>query len=186
MADDVTANPGAGGAIFATDQEAGGRHYPWTKLVWGIDDTFNKVDDATGKRLPVKIGDPLPTGTNLIGSVVPVPATSGGLSKSHTISLATTNAIIIKASPGQIYLVRVFNNAAYPIYVKFHDTAGVPTAGVGVVETIGVQAGQPVVVPIEVGDAFVTGIGMTIVQGIVDTDATAVGLNDAAVDVFYK
>lgn len=68
MADHVTANPGSGGATFATD-EIGGVHHPLTKVEWGPPDAAVPVEDAAGKRLPVKVGDPLPAGTNLLGLV---------------------------------------------------------------------------------------------------------------------
>ena len=53
MADNKTADPGAGGATFATD-EIGGVDWPFVKLAHGPRDTANEVDDADGKRLPVK------------------------------------------------------------------------------------------------------------------------------------
>lgn len=82
MADNVVSNPGAGGATFATDDIVG-IHHPYTKVEWGPADTANITDDATGKRLPVKIGEALPAGTNNIGDVdiltVPSPlSTTGG------------------------------------------------------------------------------------------------------------
>jgi hypothetical protein len=57
MPDNVTAP--ATGAIFATD-EVGGAHYPYTKLVWGADNTATLVADANGARLPVVVGGSLP------------------------------------------------------------------------------------------------------------------------------
>jgi hypothetical protein len=56
MADNVTANPGSGGAVLATDDIAG-VHYPRSKIVWGPDGTANDTDDAAGKRMPVKIAE---------------------------------------------------------------------------------------------------------------------------------
>lgn len=56
MADNVEADPGTGGATFATD-DIGGVHYPRSKVVWGPDGTANDTDDASGKRLPVKIAE---------------------------------------------------------------------------------------------------------------------------------
>ena len=172
MADDVVANAGAGGAIFATDQELGGRHYPWTKPVWGPDDVFNKVDDTDGKRLPVV-------------ATLQASATIG-LSKYHAVCAASTNAATIKASAGAILAIRAFNAADYPIFFKFHNTAGAPTAGVGVVEAVGVQAGTQIVHQFHAGDLFTIGLGITIVKGIADADATPVALNDGVIDVFYK
>jgi hypothetical protein len=88
-------------------------------------------------------------------------STSARFSNDHTVAAASTNAKNIKASAGLLAGVRIFNNAPYPIFVKFHNTAGVPTAGAGVVKTIGVQAGMPRDVEIDGGHYFSTGIGMS-------------------------
>lgn len=56
MADNVVANVGVGGATFATD-DVTGIHYPLTKLAWGALDVANMVDDATGKRVPIKVAE---------------------------------------------------------------------------------------------------------------------------------
>lgn len=107
----------------------------------------------------------------------------GACSDNHLVSAGSTNATIVKASAGLLVGVRVFNNAAYPIYVKFHNTSGAPTPGAGVVKTIGVQAGTQRDVLIPGGHYFSTGIGMSIVKGIADADVTAVLANDCVVDV---
>lgn len=52
MADNVVANPGAGGATFATD-DIGGVQYPRSKITWGPDGTANDVD-AGATALPVQ------------------------------------------------------------------------------------------------------------------------------------
>lgn len=181
----VVANPGAGGASFKVDADVGGVLHPYTKMEFGASGTQTEVADTNGARLPVKVGDPLPAGTNVIGQVQLAPSTSGGASKAHVVAAATANATLIKNVPGQVYAVRVFNNAAYPIFVKFHNVAVAPTPGVGVVETVGVQAGTSYFGLITVGDAFGNGIGLSIVKGIADADTTAVAANDCVVDVFY-
>lgn len=60
MADNVIADPGAGGATFATDDIAG-VHYPRSKVVWGPDGTVNDADVASGKPLPVQLREPAGT-----------------------------------------------------------------------------------------------------------------------------
>lgn len=119
-------------------------------------------------------------------TVTPVPATSGGCSIGHLVSAGSTNATSVKASAGQVYGWTVYNNAAYPIYLKFYNTAGTPTAGTGVVKTVGVQAGMQLTYSQPLGIAFSTGIGITITKGIADNDATAVLANDCVIDVEYK
>lgn len=64
MADNVVADPGSGGATFATD-EISTVHYPRTKVCWGADGTANDADVASGKPLPVQIRGS--AGTDMIG-----------------------------------------------------------------------------------------------------------------------
>lgn len=118
-------------------------------------------------------------------NVAVAPASSGGVSNLHLVSAGSTNANNVKASAGQVYGWNIFNNAAYPIYVKFYNTAGTPTPGTGVVHTIGVQAGTHVFGEVPSGMAFSTGIGLSITKGIADADATAVLASDCVVDIKY-
>jgi hypothetical protein len=53
MADNVTANAGSGGAVFATD-DISSVHYPIGKTAWGPLDTANLIDRASGKGLPIQ------------------------------------------------------------------------------------------------------------------------------------
>jgi hypothetical protein len=105
----------------------------------------------------------------------------------HWVTTGDTNAVNIKASAGTLKSVHIDNAAAYPIRVKFHNTAGAPTAGTGVVLAIGCPSGQvrDFVLP-GGGKAFTTGIARTVVKGIADADATAVLASDANVEVTYE
>jgi hypothetical protein len=62
-ADDVTADPGTGGATFRTDQLAGGQHVPFTKIMSGTadDDAVIPGDATNGLFVQVK-ASALPTG----------------------------------------------------------------------------------------------------------------------------
>jgi hypothetical protein len=105
----------------------------------------------------------------------------------HVIGGASTNTGSISANPTELHSVRVFNAQPYTIYVKFHNTAGVPTAGAGVVLTIGCQAGQSRDVNYPGGlGIFTTGLGRSIVKGIADADTTVLdAANACVVDVEY-
>lgn len=138
------------------------------------------VAGAEGSKVVSEIADP--TGLN----THPTPATSGGCSNYHVVSAASANAANIKASAGQVYGIDVYNNAAYPVYVKLHNTAGTPTPGAGVVRTVGVQSGARARVEFPTGLAFATGIGISIVKDIADAGATAVAASDCCVDLEYK
>lgn len=73
MADNYDTTPATpGGLRFASDEDAGpvpAVHYPLIKLAWGPLDTFNIIEDAAGKRLPVVIGAPVSTKTDLAPAV---------------------------------------------------------------------------------------------------------------------
>lgn len=117
------------------------------------------------------------------------PSTSGGLSKFHLVGAATTNATNVKASAGQVYSVTAFNLNAAPAYLKFHNTAGTPTAGSGVTDTFlipGNTAGAGLVINFDKGIAFSTGIGITLVTGIADANASAIAASEVVVNIYYS
>lgn len=138
------------------------------------------VAGAEGSKTVTEICDTTGLNTHLM------PTTAGGCSIKHIVAAATDNAANVKASAGQVYGVSIFNNAAYPIYAKFHNSAGTPTAGAGVVLTVGAQAGVFREFQQPNGIAFGTGIAITIIKDIADAGTTATALSDAVVDVFYK
>lgn len=122
-------------------------------------------------------------------TITDVPATSGGLSKFHLVGAGTTNATNIKASAGQVYAITAFNIGATPIYIKFHNTAGTPTAGSGVTDTYlvpGNTAGAGVVINLDKGVAFSTGIAITTVTGITDANTTAIAADNLVLNIYYK
>lgn len=154
-------------------------------------DTNSGVKSAGTLRVVIATDQPQLTNKLLVtpdadSSVVIHPTTAGGCSIYHVIAAATTNAANVKASAGQVYGWSIFNNAAYNVYVKLHNTAGTPTAGSGVVHTIGVPAGGGSNIHMASGLAFGTGIGITIVKDITDAGATAVAASDCSVDLHYK
>jgi len=122
-------------------------------------------------------------------TITDVPATTGGLSKFHLVGAATTNATNVKASAGQVYAITAFNIAATPAYLKFHNSATTPTAGTGITDTFiipGNTSGAGVVINIDKGIAFSTGIGITLVTGIADADTTAIAASNVVVNIYYK
>jgi len=134
----------------------------------------------------VSINQTTPGTTN---AVQDIPATSGGLLKTHVVSAASTNATIVKASAGQVYGIVAFNLNASPRYLKFHNTSGTPTAGTGVTDTYmipGNTAGAGLVINFDKGIAFSTGIGITLVTGIADADTTGVAASEIVLQVYYK
>lgn len=109
------------------------------------------------------------------------------MSTSHRIAAGSGDAVSIKAGAGFLRSVHIFNRADVPIYVKFHNTVGAPTPGTGVLMTFGVQAGtaRDIELP-DGGRSFSTGIGMSIVTGQADANASGVTADDCSVEVCYE
>jgi hypothetical protein len=144
----------------------------------------------------VDIGDvdvlSIAAGTNTIGNVVPVPATSGGLTIFRHLDLDETDREV-KPTAGQIYGWTITNFATTTRYIKFvnltaaNTTVGssavamtIPVPGNATDDTTLVQnfGGQ--------GIAFDTAITVYAVTGLADNDTGAPGASDVAVTIFYK
>ena len=125
-------------------------------------------------------------GTALIGDVgVQYRTTASGLSATHVVSAATTNAANIKATAGKVLGWSFANTNAAWRYVKLHNLATAPTAGASVARTIAIPPNGVSNFFSEGGITFATGIGITTVTGAADTDATAVGLNDIVGELLW-
>jgi hypothetical protein len=130
----------------------------------------------------------LAAGTNAIGDVgLQYRASStGGASTHHVVSAASTNAANIKASAGRVVGWAFTNTTASWQYVKLHNTAGTPTAGAAVVQTIAIPPNDVNNMPVGGGSiAFATGIGRSIVTGSADADATATTAGAVVGDLFF-
>jgi len=128
-------------------------------------------------------------GTNAIGDVggqLRANATGAATIK-HVVSAASTNATNVKASAGRVAGWSFTNTTASLQYVKLHNSAGTPTAGSGVVQTISIPASGVNNMAISmVGIGFSTGIAYTIVTGSADADATATTAGSVIGDIFYS
>jgi hypothetical protein len=155
--------PGSGAQIGV--DRIGGIDYQREKASWGPEGSVTDADHAIAKGLPIQ---------------------NAPCSHYHAITATGTNAASIKGSAGKLRSVHAFNKADYPIYYKFHDTAGTPTPGAGVVMTVGVQAGQRVDFVPAGPRSFVNGIGVSAVLNHADNDTTAVAANDGSLEVFYE
>lgn len=112
--------------------------------------------------------------------------TAGGATTYHLVSAATTNATNIKASAGQVYGWYIYNSNAAARKLVFHNTAGTPTAGASVYFSLMIPAGGAANVSFAMGIPFSTGIGITTVTGLADSDSAAVAANDLIINIFYK
>lgn len=110
---------------------------------------------------------------------------TGAASSLKVISAASTNATIVKAAAGRVIGWSLGNTSASWRYVKLHNIATLPTAGTGVVRVIAIPPGGLAQNAFDGGIGFATGIGMTIVTGSADADATAVGLGDVVGELVF-
>jgi hypothetical protein len=128
----------------------------------------------------------LAAGSALVGRVNLDPQTANGLSIFHLVSAATTNATNVKASAGQVYGWYVYNSNAAARKLVFHNNAGSPTAGAGVIFSVVIPPTSAANVFSEMGLAFSTGIAITTVTDLTDAGTTAVAASDLIINVFYK
>lgn len=123
----------------------------------------------------------LPAGTAAIGDVgiqYRGNATGAGTA-TNFVAAGSTNAAVLKASPGRLLGFQLTNNATAVRYVKFHNQTTTPTAGSGVVQTYGIPPnGGTVTLSVPGGIGFATGIAYTTVTGAAAADTTAVTAND--------
>lgn len=115
-----------------------------------------------------------------------VPISSNGLSKFHLVSAATTNATSVKASQGNLYGYYIYNSNAAARKVCLHNTAGTPTAGAAVTDSFVIPPTSAANCSFEQGIQFSTGIGITTVTGLADSDNTVVAANDLIINLYYK
>ena len=121
------------------------------------------------------ISGTLATGNALIGdTATQYRPTASGASATHLVSAATTNSTLVKNSAGKVLGWYFANTTVFWIYVKLHNQATAPIAGTGVVRTIAVPPNGISRFFSEGGVTFTTGIGMTTVAGIADSDNTAI------------
>jgi hypothetical protein len=106
---------------------------------------------------------------------------------------ASTNATLVKATPGNVFGFLFMSNAAAAktAFIKFYDKASAPTVGtdtplftVPLVSTTTIPGFAELDLP--VGVPFKTGIAYAITAGVADTDVAAVALNDVHGFILWK
>ena len=98
MADNVTADPAAGGAVFRTDDD-GTAHWPYVKLAWGADNTYT-ILAAGADAIPIQDGG---NSITVDGTVTANPAsgtidtvtTVGAISGTVTVDLGANNDVTV-------------------------------------------------------------------------------------------
>jgi len=157
LADNITIS----GGIVATD-DISGVHVQRVKATWGADGTATDVSAAA----------PLPTGQTAV-------AGTNGLTSSRVVAAASTNATSLKATPGRIARMDLFNTSASIRYFKLYNKASAPTVGTDTpVLTIPIAANGQYLANFEFGKYFSTGIAYAITGALADGDTTNVAAGD--------
>lgn len=143
--------------------------------------TIFNIQQATASNLQTTAT--IAPGANLVGDVGnQARATTGGIVAPFRLlsSAATTNATLIKASAGRLFLIIGRNNAASIRYLKFYNKASAPTVGTDVpVLTIALDASSRFEIDLNpYGQFFTTGIAFAITGALADNDTTAIAAAD--------
>jgi hypothetical protein len=99
MADNVTANSGSGGAVFATDDD-GTAHHPYCKIEWGANNTFTKVDTGAS-AIPIQDGGNSIT-TDWAGTAPPIGAGVEATALRVTLATDSTGVVSIDDNGGTL------------------------------------------------------------------------------------
>lgn len=163
MADNVTANAGAGGETFATDDD-GTAHHPYVKVEFGADNTQTKVTAST----------PLPT--DWAGTDPPIGAGTEAAALRVTLATNSTGVISVDDNGGSITIdnaglteLAVAINASSQMDVNIAASTATVTVDLGANNDVTLNANSGV----DIGDVDVTsvvpGTGATNLGKAIDT-----------------
>jgi len=103
----------------------------------------------------------------------------------RVISLATTNAALIKGAAGRVQGWYIFNTSANTRFIKLYNKATAPTVGTDTpFLTLAVPSGGGANVWID-GITFSAGIGIGMTTAAADNSTAAVSAGDVIVNLFY-
>jgi hypothetical protein len=105
------------------------------------------------------------------------------------ISLATTNANVVKASPGNLRSIIAIGLSSTVRYLKLYNKATIPLVGVDIpVMTIPIPAntqGAGIAIPFAIGVKFNLGISLAITATALDNGNTPVAAGDVIINLTY-
>ena len=141
--------------------------------------TMPSVALASGSQIKIN---------NDSSSPIPVMTSSRAATVSKTITVAGTNAKLIKTGKSAIYFLHVTNQALLGAlrYIKIYDKATIPVVGTDIpVLTFPIQngLGTPLQISVTDGIPFVNGIGIAVTVNIGDLDVTAITAGDVIVSL---
>ena len=103
-------------------------------------------------------------------------------------SLATTNALLVKATGATVFSITASNIGATTRYLKIYNKATAPVVGTDIpILTIPILAGN--IQNIDLGTfglRTLTGLGIGITAGALDTDVAVIGAGEVKVLIAYN
>jgi hypothetical protein len=132
----------------------------------------------------VASGTAIPISGTITATIGPSTSSSYALSLKHSSSAAAGS---IKASAGNLYGLTLGNSGTVPCWLQLFNTAGTPTAGTSVIDSVMVQAGLTVIIPpgVIAYENFATGIGYA--GATADSGATTTGCTTTfSVSAYYN
>lgn len=172
-------------------------------LLWNISKQLEYLSKITSASSNVTVDntllDPVPvigplTDAELRATALPIsprPNTTGanGTTPYKLISLATTNANVVKASGANLYSIVAIGLTSTVRYLKLYNKATAPNVGTDVpLMTIPIPAntqGAGIAIPFSMGVNFPLGIGIAVTSGLADNNTGAVLANDVVVNLTY-
>lgn len=116
-----------------------------------------------------------------------VPATTTDSARAKIVSANGVNNTLVSATARIMRTLDIYNRAAYPVYFKLYDKATAPVAGTDVpFWTIPLAADSGYSKEFPWGLPVTLGLGYAITKLFVDTDTTAVVIEDVAGQMTYR
>lgn len=155
---------------------------------------MSKTSSSTGLNLPVYQsyfnGTSWDRTRGTVNGANIIPATNSETLPFSAIMAATTNATSVKASPGILTEISVYNSSATFAWLKLYNSASAPTCGSGtpvgryLIPASANGAGSNVTIGL--GKTFSTGIAYCVTGLLADADTTATAAGTMTVNFTYK
>lgn len=151
--------------------------------------TLSECQNSNGT--PFTVSTFLSFASSYFGAISSITNNTGanGTTPYKLISLASTNANVVKASGGNLYSIVAIGLTSTVRYLKIYNKATTPTVGTDVpLMTIPIPAntqGAGVSIPFSVGVNFALGISIAITSGSADSDTGAVSAGDVVINLTY-
>jgi len=156
-------------------------------LLWQMSKQLDQLKSITSNSSNVTVenteANPVPISTR------PNSTGTSGTTPYKLISLATTNANVVKASSGNLYSIVALGLTSTVTFLKLYNKATAPVVGTDIpILTIPIPAniqGAGISIPFSIGINFSNGIALAITAGSADNNNVAVAAGNVIVNLTY-